>query len=184
MKQVVEIECPQGYKPVYDECTGKIQIVPDDIRDCIKTSDDALKKLKLYKISTSNPSINALHELQAVLDVLNEGHKFDLIKGKIWYPWVTFYVKGKAPKNAKVVGEFQYKGIAFLLVGGDTYCCYGAGLGRFLSGDGVGGCDAAVGSLACKDEETAKYVSSQFGKLVFEACFLRHLDPKDFKWVS
>lgn len=30
--------------------------------------------------------------------------------------------------------------------------------------------------LACKSEEIAKYVSTQFGKLVFDACFARHFD--------
>lgn len=29
MKQTIEIECPNGYKPVYNPDTKKIEIIPD-----------------------------------------------------------------------------------------------------------------------------------------------------------
>ena len=46
-----------------------------------------------------------------------------------------------------------------------------AGLGYFNSNDGVGNALATVGCLACKDEETALYVATQFGQLVFDAIY-------------
>jgi hypothetical protein len=59
-----------------------------------------------------------------------------------------------------------------------------AGLGCFGSGYGVGAAGSAVGLLACKSEEIAKYVSTQFGKLVFEACFARHFNVGEFEWLD
>jgi hypothetical protein len=38
--------------------------------------------------------------------------------------------------------------------------------------------------LACKSEEIAKYVSTQFGKLVFDACFARHFKGEEFEWLD
>jgi hypothetical protein len=38
--------------------------------------------------------------------------------------------------------------------------------------------------LACKSEEIAKYVSTQFGKLVFDACFARHFEGREFEWLD
>lgn len=74
------------------------------------------------------------------------------------------------PKDAEVIGHFSYQGEKFALVGG--LATYG------------GGASSTVGMLACKSEEIAKYVSTQFGKLVFEACFARHFNVGEFKWLD
>ena len=88
------------------------------------------------------------------------------------------------PKDAEVIGHFRYQGEKFALVGGNAPDGSSAGLGSFLSGDGVGSAYSDVGMLACKSEEIAKYVSTQFGKLVFEACFARHFNVGEFEWLD
>ena len=60
----------------------------------------------------------------------------------------------------------------------------GAGLGSFSSSHGVGNAYSDVGMLACKSEEIAKYVSTQFGELVFDACFARHFEGREFEWLD
>lgn len=186
MKQTIEIECPNGYKPVYNPDTKKVEIIPDNVMDRVKTYEDARRCLGYVKLGdvTYNGSINALAKLQTILEALNEGHKFKLLTGNVWYPWVRFYRVDSVPEGSKIVRYFSYQGEKFALVGGNAYNGALSGLGYFCSSYGVGYADADAGLFACKDREIAEYVSTQFGELVFEACFSRHFDADEFKWLN
>lgn len=186
MKKTIEIECPDGYKPVYNAETGKVEIVSEDITARVQTYEDACKIMSrdVYGNVPANFSVDALRKLHVILDALNEGHKFNLLTGTVWYPWVRFFRMKSVPKDAEVIGHFRYQGEKFALVGGNASTGGHAGLGFFSSFNGVGGADSSVGLLACKSEEIAKYVSTQFGKLVFDACFVRHFEGKEFEWLD
>lgn len=186
MKRIIEIECLDGYKPIYNAKTGNVEIVPENIMGQIKTYEDARDYLG-YVVRDAvsyNESVNSLAKLQTILDALNEKHKFNLLTGTAWYPWVRFFRMKSVPKDAEVIGHFRYQGEKFALVGGGAGTGCHAGLGSFPSSDGVGCADSLVGMLACKSEEIAKYVSTQFGKLVFDACFARHFEGKEFEWLD
>lgn len=186
MKRTIEIECPDGYKPVYNAETGKVEIVSEDITARVQTYEDACKIMSrdVYGNVPANFSVDALRKLHVILDALNEGHKFNLLTGTVWYPWVRFFRMKSVPKDAEVIGHFRYQGEKFALVGGDATFGGCAGLGYFYSCGGVGCAHSNVGMLACKSEEIAKYVSTQFGKLVFDACFVRHFEGKEFEWLD
>ena len=186
MKKTIEIECPDGYKPVYNAETGKVEIVSEDITARVQTYEDACKIMSrdVYGNVPANFSVDALRKLHVILDALNEGHKFNLLTGTVWYPWVRFFRMKSVPKDAEVIGHFSYQGEKFALVGGSASNGGFAGLGFFSSLHGVGGAYSLVGMLACKSEEIAEYVSTQFGKLVFEACFARHFNVGEFKWLD
>lgn len=181
MKRTIEIECPDGYKPIYNAKTGNVEIVPENIMGRIKTYEDARDYLGLVSY---NRSVSSLAKLQTILDALNEKHKFNLLTGTVWYPWVRFFRMKSVPKDAEVIGHFRYQGEKFALVGGGAYNGGGAGLGSFGSYGGVGFACSDVGMLVCKSEEIAKYVSTQFGKLVFDACFARHFKGEEFEWLD
>lgn len=185
MKRTIEIECPDGYKPVYNAETGKVEIVPSSSTERIKSFTDATNEMGvcLATYMRENQSIESLSRLQLIIDALNEGHKFNLLTGTVWYPWVRFFRMKSVPKDAEVIGHFRYQGEKFALVG---YAYSGglAGLGCFRSNTDVGYAASYVGMLACKSEEIAKYVSTQFGKLVFDACFVRHFEGKEFEWLD
>lgn len=186
MKRTIEIECPDGYKPIYNAKTGNVEIVPENIMGRIKTYEDARDYLG-YVVRDAvnyNESVNSLAKLQTILDALNEKHKFNLLTGTVWYPWVRFFRMKSVPKDAEVIGHFRYQGEKFALVGGGADYGSDAGLGYFISDDGVGDADSNVGMLACKSEEIAKYMSTQFGKLVFDACFARHFEDREFEWLD
>ena len=186
MKRTIEIECPDGYKPIYNAKTGNVEIVPENIMGRIKTYEDARDYLG-YVIRDAvsyNESVNSLAKLQIILNALNEKHKFNLLTGTVWYPWVRFFRMKSVPKDAEVIGHFRYQGEKFALVGGYADIGGNAGLGSFDSYYGVGFADSDVGMLACKSEEIAKYVSTQFGKLVFDACFARHFKGNEFEWLD
>lgn len=186
MKKTIEIECPDGYKPVYNAETGKVEIVSEDITARVQTYEDACKIMSrdVYGNVPANFSVDALRKLHVILDALNEGHKFNLLTRTVWYPWVRFFRMKSVPKDAEVIGHFRYQGEKFALVGGRAADGGHAGLGYFYSSAGVGYAVSNVGLLACKSEEIAKYVSTQFGKLVFDACFARHFEGKEFEWLD
>lgn len=186
MKKTIEIECPYGYKPVYNAETGKVEIVSEDITARVQTYEDACKIMSrdVYGNVPANFSVDALRKLHVILDALNEGHKFNLLTGTVWYPWVRFFRMKSVPKDAEVIGHFSYQGEKFALVGSRAHYGGLAGLGSFHSSLGVSYTYSLVGMLACKSEEIAKYVSTQFGKLVFEACFARHFNVGEFKWLD
>lgn len=186
MKKTIEIECPDGYKPVYNAETGKVEIVSEDITARVQTYEDACKIMSrdVYGNVPANFSVDALRKLHVILDALNEGHKFNLLTGTVWYPWVRFFRMKSVPKDAEVIGHFRYQGEKFALVGGFAFNGSNAGLSYFYSNNDVGFASSNVGMLACKSEEIAKYVSTQFGKLVFDACFVRHFEGKEFEWLD
>lgn len=186
MKKTIEIECPDGYKPVYNAETGKVEIVSEDITARVQTYEDACKIMSrdVYGNVPANFSVDTLRKLHVILDALNEGHKFNLLTGTVWYPWVRFFRMKSVPKDAEVIGHFSYQGEKFALVGGRADIGSFAGLGDFYSYNDVGRANSYVGMLACKSEEIAEYVSTQFGKLVFEACFARHFNVGEFKWLD
>ena len=186
MKKTIEIECPDGYKPVYNAETGKVEIVSEDITARVQTYEDACKIMSrdVYGNVPANFSVDALRKLHVILDALNEGHKFNLLTGTVWYPWVRFFRMKSVPKDVEVIGHFSYQGEKFALVGGPAFYGSYAGLGYFYSYNGVVGAVSDVGMLACKSEEIAEYVSTQFGKLIFEACFARHFKGEEFEWLD
>lgn len=186
MKRTIEIECPDGYKPVYNAETGKVEIVPSSSTERIKSFTDATNEMGvcLATYMRENQSIESLSRLQLIIDALNEGHKFNLLTGTVWYPWVRFFRMKSVPKDAEVIGHFRYQGEKFALVGSLATSGGSAGLSYFFSGLDVGVAASRVGMLACKSEEIAKYVSTQFGKLVFDACFVRHFEGKEFEWLD
>lgn len=101
------IECPDGYKPIYN--AGNVEIVPENIMG----RPDARDYLGLVSY---NRSVSSLAKLQTILDALNEKHKFNLLTGTVW--WVRFFRMKSVPKDAEVIGHFRYQGEKFALVGG------------------------------------------------------------------
>lgn len=81
MKKTIEIECPDGYKPIYNAETGNVEIVPENIMGLIKTYEDARDYLSIRNEVSYNRSVDSLAKLQIILDALNEGYKFDLLTG-------------------------------------------------------------------------------------------------------
>lgn len=175
-KHVIEVQAPEGKIPVYDESTRTISFIDEDIKTRVRTVEDAFEVLEEEYpnwLNSAPYSVRKMYELQTVLRALNRGHDFSLTEGRVWYPWVRFYVQSKLPDSEKknVIAKFTSEGERYYLLGGHANYGSYAGLGCFNSNSGVGGAYASVGVLACKDEETALYVATQFGQLVFDAIY-------------
>lgn len=175
-KHVIEIQAPEGKIPVYDESTRTISFIDEDIKTRVRTVEDAFEVLgEEYPnwLNSAPYSVRKMYELQTVLRALNRGHNFSLTEGRVWYPWIRFYVQSKLPDSEKknVIAKFTSEGERYYLLGGHAADGGLAGLGCFASHIGVGNAYADAGCLACKDEETALYVATQFGQLVFDAIY-------------
>ena len=203
MKQTIEIEVPDGKKAVWNN--GKIEFVevidiiellknsknPEGellklISDRIKNIKDSLSDKLCDLISDFGDAPNGSHlesiaKLKLFLAYLNGNHKFDLVSGGAYYPYVRFYLKDKLPKEETVTKYFKYKGNIYALVSGGTCDNPLAGLASFYSPASVGSSYSNWGFLACKDIETAQFVATVFGKLLFDVNFGSLID---YEWLD
>lgn len=175
-KHVIEVQAPEGKIPVYDKSTRTISFIDEDIKTRVRTVEDAFEVLEEEYpnwLNSAPYSVRKMYELQTVLRALNRGHNFSLTEGRVWYPWVRFYVQSKLPDSEKknVIAKFTSEGERYYLLSGGASYGGPAGPGYFDSNTGVGYSSTDVGCLACKDEETALYVATQFGQLVFDAIY-------------
>jgi hypothetical protein len=185
-KHVIEIQAPDGKIPVYDEASQTIKFINADVKDRVHTVDDAYDVLGIERPSwtwDAPVSVKSMYDLQIVLKALNGDHKFSLTEGRVWYPWVRFYLQSKLPDSEKknVIGKFEYEGETYSLLGGRATYGGNAGLGYFYSNNGVGNSGTYVGVLSCKDEETALHVCKYFGKLIFNAFYANKID---YCWIA
>lgn len=179
-KQTIEIEVPEGKKAVWDEKHGRIEFVQVDRMEDIKTFDDALNYLKRngiceeliseYEASKSYSYSEKLCQYRIVVAALTNNEERSLTTGEVWFPLIQF-CRPKDVKNCwgnEVVGYIESNGQRYAVVGGHTYRGATAGLGSFSSGLGVSGSWACVGFRSVSSEKVAKYISKQFGRLLFE----------------
>lgn len=162
----------------------------------IKTFEDACKALGMdmsdVEYDLSNLSglegslgehLTAIYKLDIIRKALNGADwKPKMAEGDIYYGWVRFYKKSSnVPSNKKIIGNFIADGQKYLLVGGFRGYGYYGGLGNFGSGYGYRYSNADLGLLCCKSTEIAQYMSEQFGKLIFDACYAHHVGS--YKWL-
>ena len=127
--------------------------------------------------------LRAIYKLDIIRKALNgTDWKPKMTEGNIYYGWVRFYKKpSDIPYNKKIIGKFIADGQKYILVGGFKTRGYFDGLGAFYYGWGYGGSDTNSGLLCCKSAEIAKYMSEQFGKLIFKACYAHHVGS--YQWI-
>lgn len=162
----------------------------------IKTFEDACKALGMdmskVEWDLSNLTclegglgehLTAIYKLDIIRKALNGADwKPKMTEGDIYYGWVRFYKKSSnVPSDKKIIGNFIADGQKYLLVGGFGDCRCSVGLGSFDSGYGYGSSNAHLGLLCCKSAEIAQYMSEQFGKIIFDACYAQHIGA--YKWA-
>ena len=164
----------------------------------IKTFEDACKALGMdmtnveYDLSNLEcleddlgEHLTAIYKLDIIRKALNGADwKPKMAEDNIYYGWVRFYKKSSnVPSDKKIIGNFIADGQKYLLAGGFGDCKFFAGLGSFYSGNGYGygHSGADFGLLCCKSAEIAQYMSEQFGKIIFDACYAHHVGS--YEWV-
>lgn len=194
MKQVLEIEVPEGKKAIWKD--GRVIFEDVDTIESIKTIEDAVKFLIdneiyedlqyiLYKIPKASFEWK-IAAYRAVVAVITYNEQRHLTTGERWFPTIEFCRPGKL-KNCCgdiVVGRIKSEGEEFDVVGGSAYDGAGAsvGLGFFDSDNGVPNVWTAVGFLSVGSKKAAMYISKQFGKLLFEVSYGG--TNCDWKWID
>lgn len=127
--------------------------------------------------------LRAIYKLDIIRKALNGADwKPKMTEGDIYYGWVRFYRKSSdVPSNKKIIGNFIADGQKYLLVGGFGSDGYYGGLSNFDFLYGAGYSVPAFGLLYCKSIDIAKYMSEQFGKIIFDACYAQHIGT--YKWL-
>lgn len=162
----------------------------------IKTFEDACKALgmDMSKVECDlnnltclegglGEHLTAIYKLDIIRKALNGADwKPKMTEGDIYYGWVRFYKKSSnVPSDKKIIGNLIADGQKYLLVGGFWDFGSSDGLGGFTSGSGFGYSIAHLGLLCCKSAEIAQYMSEQFGKIIFDACYAQHIGA--YKWA-
>ena len=127
--------------------------------------------------------LTAIYKLDIIRKALNgTDWKPKMTEGNTYYGWVRFYKKSSnVPSDKRIISNFIADGQKYLLVGGFGGSWCSVGLGSFSSRYGYGYSDADLGLLCCKSAEIAQYMSKQFGKLIFDACYAHHVGS--YQWI-
>lgn len=177
MKRTITIDCPDGLIPVYNNRTGNIEIVKEDTFP-IKTYEDAEKLLGITSPTTQSSIVMA--RLSVIIRALNgPDFQFGLLEGAVFVPGLTLYKSEYIPKLIDVKATIKYDGQQYSLVGGyHSGICYGVAV------DHWGGINLnSLSPLACRTKDIAKYVSSQFTKLLFEALGGYNIKGASITWL-
>lgn len=193
MKYKVEIEGPEGCKPVVDGTTIRFVPCKPDWQE-IKTVEQVIDYCKKYfkdesailraRFNNLTPKSYeywfSLYRL--IVMAITDNEKVDLIKGNLYYPCVQF-CRENSIKNCwgdKVVGHITYQGECYAVVGGRATNGSRAGLGVFNSYYGVSTSPADIGFRSVSSLDKARHISKYFGKVVF---YLMYYGTNcDWKW--
>lgn len=183
MNYQITINAPEGKIPVYNESTQSIDFVDSDIRERVKTYEDALKVLGEERpsyVDDMPKHLAARIKCETILRALNGDHKFHLTKGSWYYPWLKIYLESSTPKEYKIESNplFLYEGKKYRLRSRSSASGSG-GVVCFDAGNDSGDSGASFG-FACRSREIADYFSEQFKKLYFDAIYGGILE---YKWL-
>lgn len=174
MNYQIAINAPEGKVPVYNESTQSIDFVDSDIRERVKTYEDALKVLGEERpsyVDDMPKHLAARIKCETILRALNGDHKFHLTKGAWYYPWLKICLESSTPKEYKIESNplFLYEGKKYRLRSDSS--TYDNGSVTYFNADLDSGFSNTYIGFACRSREIANYFSEQFKKLYFDAIY-------------
>ena len=194
MKQIIEIEVPDGMKAIWEN--GTIKYVPNEphwkkittFKDALQYVQEHLSSscenlLKSYRSTLLDSFENNIARYRIVVAALTNNEERHLVTGDKWYPIVQF-CRPKDKDNCwgnVLIGTIESEGARYSVIGGRAGTG-GVDLGAFCTGDGVSDSIAAIGFRSVSSKEIAEHISTYFGKLLFEI----HYGGTncDWKWID
>ena len=193
MKQIIEIEVPDGMKAIWEN--GTIKYIPDEphwkkittfkdallyVCNYLPECDDLINSYRNTVVGSFEYKIACYRIIVAALTNNEERH---LVTGDKWYPIVQF-CRPKDKDNCwgnVLIGTIESEGARYSVIGGHAGTG-GAGLGSFFSSDGVSDSIATISFRSVSSKEIAEHISTYFGRLLFEI----HYGGTncDWKWVG
>lgn len=143
-------------------------------------------------IATISKASAAMLKLNIIRKALNLGQDLHLTKDPensyLYYPYNPFVTKSSTDYKSEinsgkmeVIGKIKSEGKEYNVLGGRADDGGAAGLGDFLSGNGVGYAGANIGFLGCANKEIAQHLGKYFGMLIMEA---KYGDMVDFEIIE
>lgn len=192
MKQVIEIEVPQGKKVVYKN--GTIVFEDIDILSTLTTYDSIISYLEdnhlredildtLDRLGYSSFE-SEIAFLRAVIYACTNAEKLSFTKGEIWFPTVQLCETGKEDDclEKEIVGYVSIDSKVFTVLGYLAINVSCTGLSYFFSNPGISVANSIPTFLLVSSERVAKHISKYFGKTVFEVMYGGC--NYDWKWVN
>lgn len=142
----------------------------DDARAYLEENEICKDLLKEYYNTLAGSYSEKLCRYRIIVAALTSNEERKLTTGDCYFPVVQFCEIGKE-KNCwgnKKIGTIKHDGKKYAVVGGRAVYSAYAGLGAFLSSNGVSYSLTAVGFRSVSSKEIAEYISEQFGRLLFE----------------
>lgn len=194
MKQIIEIEVPDGKKAIWEN--GTIKFVSEDPHwKSITTFIDALIYVRNYLPECEDLLISYTKTMpgsyeysvicyRIVVAALTNNEKRSLTTGDKWYPVVQF-CRPEDKYNCQgnvLIGTIESEGKRYSVIGGCAGSGALTGLGYFDSHDGVSYSYTSFGFQSVPSKEIAEHISTYFGKLLFEI----HYGGTncDWKWID
>lgn len=181
VKQVLEIEVPDGKKAVWKD--GRVVFEDVDTMESIKTIEDAIQFLadkgicgdirdSLYRLPKYSFEWK-IAAYRAVVAAVTYNEQRHLTTGECWFPTIEFCRSGKLKDcyGNIIVGRIESEGEKLDVVGGSAYGRVDAGLGYFSPNIGVSIAQTPICFRSVGSKKTAQYISKQFGKLLFEISY-------------
>lgn len=169
-------------KNLLEQLFGKEIFKSTDVRERIKTFEEALDELELrsadgdeyaeslcddwHNINTDSKDLIAFLKLRIITEALNEGWRPQFVKDeRRWYPYFRLYTKEEIEKmddeiKARMVARSNYSAYAN---GGVSYAI------AYYDSAYV---NAHCSRLAFKTTELAEYVGKQFIEIFADFCFI------------
>ena len=181
--ETIKVEVPEGCIAKYDAVTQTLKFIPENYT-VIKDFETACKVIGIRSVIPiaiqADRQLCAMYKIQIILKAVNQGHTFNLISGKVWYPYIRFIDKNNVDREinsdeSKIL-DFNYEDRLFTLVGGiaQSYSTP-SGIGCFYSFNSIGHPSASISFFACCNKQIAHHVSKYFAALIFDCCFSREL---------
>ena len=194
MKQIIEIEVPDGKKAIWEN--GTVRFVSEDpYWKSITTFIDALIYVRNYLPECEDLLISYTKTMpgsyeysvicyRIVVAVLTNNEKRSLITGDKWYPVVQF-CHPKDENNCQgnvLIGTIESEGERYSVVGNSARCGSCTGIGSFALFYGVSNSLTDTSFRSVSSKEIAEHISTYFGRLLFEV----HYGGTncDWKWID
>lgn len=168
-KQVLEIEVPDGKKAIWKDGRVVFEDAAQFLTDK-RICEDILDSLSRLPKDSFEWKIAAY---RAVVAAVTYNEKRHLITGERWFPTVEFCRPGKFKNccGSIIVGRIKSEGEEFDVVSGYTYYVSDTGHGIYYPNSGVSNAWTDVGFRSVNSKKAARYISKQFGKLLFEVSY-------------
>lgn len=190
MRQTIEIEVPEGKVAVYKD--GKITFENQEHYKTIRSIEDAISWVNCNTndeysdliqdyYSINDEYFQKFIALKLIYIALTKDRIQNLTNGQYYYPWIRVCKEDFNTDGYTILGNIKLNNNKQYKVLGRAGSGSFAGLCSFVSYDGVSFAAATVAMFGFCDINIAKYMSTQFGKLLFEVIY--KFQNVNWRWV-